>query len=152
MQVRALPKTDADIAPERLAHNTTLTEEQKIAEASRQFEAILLRQILSATQKPMVQSKYADNSTASQIYQDLVNNQLAQNISKTGAFGLAQTFNEQLTRSDAACRDKSAPASGASSHSPAFSSLHATIRHGAHPHSQQIKPPQGQPHPSSSPT
>jgi flagellar protein FlgJ len=88
----------ADIAPERLAGNTALTEQQKIAEASRQFEAILLRQILSATQKPVIPSKYADNSTAASIYRDMVTTQLADSISKSGSFGLAQTFEHQLTR------------------------------------------------------
>jgi flagellar protein FlgJ len=88
----------ADIAPERLAGNTALTEQQKIAEASRQFEAILLRQILSATQKPVIPSKYADNSTAASIYRDMVTTQLADSISKSGSFGLAKTFEQQLTR------------------------------------------------------
>jgi flagellar protein FlgJ len=151
MQIRPLPKTAADIDPERLAHNTTLTEDQKIAEASRQFEAILLRQILSATQKPVIQSKYADTSTASQIYQDLVNNQLAQTISKTGAFGLADTFEQQLTRPGAVSLEKSkAPAPG-SPQSSAFNSLHPIT--GAHikSHRHETEPPRGQ-QPFSSPT
>jgi peptidoglycan hydrolase FlgJ len=88
----------ADVAPERLANNPMLSEQEKIGEASRQFEAILLRQILSATQKTVIQSKYADNSTASEIYRDLVTNQLAETMSKSGAFGLAKTFEHQLTK------------------------------------------------------
>ena len=87
----------ADIPPERLAGNTTLTEQEKIAEASRQFEAILLRQILSETQKTVISSKYSDNSVASGIYRDMVTNQLAESISKSGSFGLAKTFERQLT-------------------------------------------------------
>jgi Rod binding domain-containing protein len=86
----------ADIAPERLAGNSRLTGEQKIAEASRQFEAMLLRQILSESQKPVIQSESSDNSTATGIYQDLITNTLADNISKSGAFGLARTFEQQL--------------------------------------------------------
>ena len=91
----------SDIAPEQLANNPLLSEQQKIGEASRQFEAILLRQILSATQKTVIQSKYADNSTASEIYRDLITNQMAETMSKSGAFGLAKTFEHQLTRPDA---------------------------------------------------
>jgi flagellar protein FlgJ len=103
MQITSLPKNiaAADIAPERLANNSALTEQQKIAEASRQFEAILLRQILAATQKPVIPSKFADNSTAAQIYRDMVTDQLADSVSKSGAFGLAKTFEQQLTRADA---------------------------------------------------
>ena len=102
MVVAPLPKTvaAADIAPERLANNSALTEQQKIHEASRQFEAILLRQILSASQKTVIQSRFADNSTASGIYRDMVTNQLADTLSKSGAFGLTQTFEHQLKRSE----------------------------------------------------
>ena len=87
----------ADLPPERLAGNSTLTEEQKIHEASRQFEAILLRQVLAESQKPVITSKYTDNSTSAGIYRDMVTNQMAESISKSGALGLAQTFEHQLT-------------------------------------------------------
>lgn len=111
----------SDIAPERLAGNTALTEQQKIAEASRQFEAILLRQILSATQKTVIPSKYVDNSTAADIYRDMITNQLADSISKSGAFGLAKTFEQQLTH----------PAHGSASHRPDAPSArqHAGFQH-----------------------
>jgi Rod binding domain-containing protein len=85
-----------DVAPESLAGNKSLSEHQKIAEASRQFEAMLLRQILSETQKPVIQSEFSDNSTAAGIYQDLATNQMADGMSKSGAFGFAQVFERQL--------------------------------------------------------
>lgn len=88
----------AELPAERLAGNTSLTEPEKIAEASRQFEAILLRQILEAAQKPVIQSKLQDDSTAGSIYRDLLTNQLADSISKSGSFGLAKTFQQQLDR------------------------------------------------------
>ena len=88
----------SDIAPEQLAGNSRLTEKQKIGEASRQFEAVLLRQILSESQKTVIPSEFSDNSTASGIYQDLITNTLADNISKSGALGLAKTFEHQLNR------------------------------------------------------
>jgi peptidoglycan hydrolase FlgJ len=86
----------SDIAPERLANNPALTEQQKIGEASRQFEAVLLRQILAATQKTVIPSKFTDNSTSADIYRDMITTQLADSISKSGSFGLAQTFEKQL--------------------------------------------------------
>ena len=88
----------SDIAPERLAKNSSLTEEQKIAEASRQFESILLKQILESSQKTVIKSKLSDDSTASSIYHDMVTTRLADSISKSGAFGLTQTFEQQLNR------------------------------------------------------
>ncbi len=90
------PIDATEIAPERLAGNPRLTEEQKIKEASRQFEAVLLRQILGEAQKTVISSSLTDNSTASGIYQDLITNTLADSISKSGAFGLAKIFERQL--------------------------------------------------------
>jgi Rod binding domain-containing protein len=88
----------ADVEPEEIARNSKLTEDQKIGEVTRQFEAILLRQILQSTQKNVIPSKYADNSTAAGIYHDMVTHQLADSISKSGTLGLAKMLQHQLTR------------------------------------------------------
>jgi len=100
MNIPALnPHIDAStIAPERLAKNSSLTEQQKIAEASRQFESILLKQILDSSQKTVIKSKLSEDSTASSIYHDMVSTRLADSMSKSGAFGLTQTFEKQLNR------------------------------------------------------
>ena len=100
MVVASLPThiPPAPVDPERLANNPALSEQQKIAEASRQFEAILLRQILAASQKTLIPSKFSDNSTAADIYRDMITNQLADTMSRSGGFGLAKTFEQQLTR------------------------------------------------------
>ena len=90
------PVDASRIAPERLSGSTVLTESQKIREASRQFEAILVKQILDASQKTVIKSSFTDDSTTSSIYQDMVTTQLADSISRSGAFGLAQTFDKQL--------------------------------------------------------
>jgi flagellar protein FlgJ len=143
MQITSLPKNvvAADIAPERLANNSALTEQQKIAEASRQFEAILLRQILSATQKPVIPSKFADNSTAAQIYRDMVTDQLADSMSKSGAFGLAKTFEQQLTRSDALTdKENSAGQKDAGSTPNTTGSYHLPNRSEAKPPGHRASP------------
>ena len=100
MNVTPLPSriVASDIAPEQLAGNTCLSQDQKIGEASRQFEAVLLRQILADSQKTVLPSEFSDNSTAAGIYQDLITNTLADNISKSGTFGLSRIFEQQLSR------------------------------------------------------
>jgi flagellar protein FlgJ len=82
---------------ESLAGNSSLTEDEKIGEASRQFEAILLRQYLAESQKPVIKSEFTDESTAAGIYQDFITNQMADTLSHAGGFGLAKTFESQLT-------------------------------------------------------
>jgi peptidoglycan hydrolase FlgJ len=88
----------ADMPLERLANNSTLTEQEKVGELGRQFEAVLLRQILSEAQKTVFKSKYSDESTTSQIYRDMTVQQLADSISRSGGLGLGQALSKDLTR------------------------------------------------------
>lgn len=87
----------SEIPLERLANNSQLSEQQKVAEVARQFEAVLLRQILENTQKPVISSAFTDNSTASGIYRGMVTAQLADSISKSGNLGLSKSLERQLT-------------------------------------------------------
>jgi flagellar protein FlgJ len=95
--ISASPVDTANIPVEDLVGNQHLSQNQKIAEASRQFEAIMLRQILSEAQKPVFTSEFTDNSTAAGIYQDLITNSLADSMSKSGTLGMAKIFEQQLT-------------------------------------------------------
>ncbi|MFM1770679.1 MAG: hypothetical protein RJA22_3208 [Verrucomicrobiota bacterium] len=105
MQIPALPlpsprtRIEASELPlERLAANEGVSEADKIGEMSRQFEAVLLRQILSAAHKTVIQSEYSDDSAVGGIYRDMVTEQLADAISRSGSFGLAQQLQRDLTR------------------------------------------------------
>ena len=99
MQISAIqPKIDAShLDLESLAGNKALTEDQKIGEASRQFEAVLLRQFLTESQKTVIKSEFTDDSTASGIYQDFITNQLADSLSRGGGIGVAKSFQRQLS-------------------------------------------------------
>lgn len=94
----SLSKPAPDVPIESLAANRQLSERQKIAVASQQFEALLLKQILAETQKPVIKSEFTDNSTAAGIYQDMISGQLANCLAKSDAIGLARTFERQLNR------------------------------------------------------
>jgi Rod binding domain-containing protein len=105
------PRIDLSSLPlERLAASTQASEREKIGEASRAFEALLLRQILQESQKPVFASKPAGNSTADGIYRDMVVSQLAENISQSGSVGLAQGLAGELQRQ---ARPAAAPAPAA---------------------------------------
>jgi Rod binding domain-containing protein len=83
---------------DHLAASTQIDEKTKIGEVSRAFEAVLLRQILQESQKPAFKSKLTGNTAADGIYHDIVVNQLAENISKSGGFGLAKHLTSELQR------------------------------------------------------
>src|SRR5262245_54673025 len=104
MNISALTPAAAslDAVPlERLANNPALSEAEKIKEASRQFEAIILRQILGQARKTVFHSKLNEESASAGIYQDMVTGQLADAISRSGSFGLARSLEVQLVPASA---------------------------------------------------
>jgi Rod binding domain-containing protein len=83
---------------EALASNTRIPEGQRLNEACRQFESVLLRQILAEGQKPTIPSKMNLNSNNSSIYHDMINAQMADQMSQNGGVGLARALSNQLGR------------------------------------------------------
>ena len=92
-----LPEIQADAIPlEKLAQSDRLSEPAKIREVSRQFEALLVRQILKETRKPVIESGLFGQSFSSDLYQDMINDKLAETISQSGAMGLAAQLERDL--------------------------------------------------------
>jgi Rod binding domain-containing protein len=91
----------ANLPLDRLASSTKVPEAEKVAQASRAFEAVLLRQILTECQKPAFPSKLVSNSSISGIYRDMIVNQMADSISKSGSLGLARSLAGELQRQTA---------------------------------------------------
>jgi Rod binding domain-containing protein len=81
---------------ESLAGNKNVSDADKVEEVARQFEAVLLRQILQDIRKSVLAPAEGD-PTATGIYSDMINNQLADSISRSGGFGLAKSVAAQLT-------------------------------------------------------
>ena len=107
--VQSNPKVKpADIPLEKLAASKSLNEAEKTHEAARQFEAVLLRQILTDAQKPAIQSRFNMTGVSNSIYQDMMVNQLADQISSAQTLGLSQQLEAQMTR-----QAKAAPANSA---------------------------------------
>src|SRR6266542_5869706 len=92
------PVRSGELPIEQLAANNSRSQAQKLAEVSRQFEAVLLRQILGQARKPVFHSKINQESSTTGIYQDMVTNQLADGISRSGSFGLARSLESQLVQ------------------------------------------------------
>lgn len=102
MEISSLQRASlnaADIPLERLANNASLSESDKIKEVSRQFEAVLLKQILSQSQKSGVSggALSSGGSSSNSIYQDMITEQMADRISRGGSFGFAQVIEKQLS-------------------------------------------------------
>jgi Rod binding domain-containing protein len=87
----------ADLPLDKLSANPHLSEQDKVAEVTRQFEALLLRQILQQVRKTTFASKFDSETATTAIYQDMINFQLADGISRAGTFGLASSLKTQLS-------------------------------------------------------
>ncbi len=85
----------ADLPLERLIANQNIPEREKLQAASRAFEAVLLRQILESAQKTVITSEFTKEKASSSVYRDLITNQLAESIAKSGQFGLARSLDQQ---------------------------------------------------------
>ena len=97
--LRAARAVDPSQLPlEQLAGNPHVSQPAKLEEICRQFEAVLLREILRHAQKTVIASAFTDDSAAASIYRDLVTEQLASSISRSGAFGLAHSLTTELSR------------------------------------------------------
>lgn len=88
----------SDLPLDKLAASSHISEADKVAEVSRQFEAILLRQILQEAQKSSFHSSLQSDSVANSIYNDMIIQQLADGISTAGTLGLAQSYQRQLAQ------------------------------------------------------
>ena len=96
MNIQALhPAVKASQLPlESLAGNPNISEADKVAEVSRQFEALLLRQILQEAHKN--ESSSGTGGLSSDIYSDMINQQIADSVSRSGSLGLAKSLQGEL--------------------------------------------------------
>lgn len=90
-------RVDASQIPiERLAANKAVGESAKAGEVARQFESVLLRQILESAHKTGVKGLFDDGSPGKDVYLDMMNYHLADAISRGGGLGLASALEAQL--------------------------------------------------------
>jgi peptidoglycan hydrolase FlgJ len=87
-----------EIPLDRLAGLSQLSETQKVAEVARQFESVLLRQMLAEARKGVLCEGLGEEAQGLGIYQDLINHTLADSISRSGMLGLARSLESELTR------------------------------------------------------
>jgi flagellar protein FlgJ len=88
----------ADLPIEQLAGNPNVSQRDKVDQACKQFEAVLLRQILGEARKTVISSGSEQDPTVNGIYNDMVTSHLADSISRAGTFGLAKSLESQLER------------------------------------------------------
>lgn len=89
MELSAISSAKAAVMPLDAAHPPASP--AKLGEASRQFEAILLRQFLGESMKPLL-----EGGPSGQVYGYLLTDSLADSLSKAGGLGLSSVIQAQL--------------------------------------------------------
>ena len=85
--------TDLD----RVAHDSNLTENQKVGELAKEFEAMLFKQVLKGMKQSVGGSGMFPSEGPHAIYGDMMIDTIAQSISHAGQIGFSRTFTDQLT-------------------------------------------------------
>jgi Rod binding domain-containing protein len=96
-----IPATAALKAPDAREVGSETLEAGQIKEMSRDFEALLLRQILQESRKSIIKGGLFEESSSADIYNDMVDFHLADSISRSSSLGLAGSLERELTRQNA---------------------------------------------------
>lgn len=100
MDIQALHRglRPSDLPLEQLAANPSLSETDKVGEATRQFEAIMVRKLLSEVRPGRQGGPDGATSVSADIYWDMVFERLADSISQSGALGLGKALEESFAQ------------------------------------------------------
>ena len=91
---------------QEMINHEQLSEEQKIAEASRQFEGILLRQFLKDALNPVVKGFLNEKGSSNDIYRYFLSDVLADSMSQDSVFGISSLLQMQLQNSQPKSEEK----------------------------------------------
>ena len=81
--------------------SSTAQDAKKIEDSAKQFEAMMIRQVLSDTFKPSPTAAKGQNMPGSDIYQSFMTDTVADSISKGGSLGISNLFQSKLLPGDA---------------------------------------------------
>lgn len=88
---RAAASTKADA--------TIIEEEKQLMKACQEFESIFTHMLLRSMRKSVPKTEFLHGGAGEDIFQDMLDEQIAAEASRTGQFGLAKIMFQQLSRS-----------------------------------------------------
>lgn len=76
----------------------TEEDQKKLKESAQEFETYFINQILQEMRKSMPKSELFDESSTSEIYEDMIYEDMAKEISKAGGLGMADMLYKQMEK------------------------------------------------------
>lgn len=89
----------SDKPPIQNPQSPEAVQEQKLRQLSRQFESMLVRQMVGAMRKTVVKQGLIPESNAERVYQSMLDMEHSQAISESNQLGLSEMVYRQLLRS-----------------------------------------------------
>ena len=89
--------SDAVNSRENTQNTNEIDKNSKLYEVSQEFEAIFIKQMLDVMRKTINKSGLMDGGMAEDIFEDMLYDKYALNMSKTADFGLADSIYRQLS-------------------------------------------------------
>ena len=83
----------------QLANQSQLSEENKLEAAAKEFEVMLVKQVVKSAQQPLTESgsTFFPTQGTGAIYGDMMIDTLSGSIGRAGQLGLARLFQQQLS-------------------------------------------------------
>ena len=81
-----------------MAHSRHVSEKQKVAAVSVQFESILVKQYLKQALEPMFKGIFDETGGASGMYRHMFTDALSESIAKGGGFGISTMLQMHLNK------------------------------------------------------
>ena len=81
-----------------MAHSKSISEKQRNAAVSQQFEAVLVKQFLKEALKPMFKGVFNEDGGAHRMYRHFFTDAISESIATGGGFGVSNILQQQLNR------------------------------------------------------
>ena len=81
-----------------MAHSKHVSEQQKTAAVSQQFESVLVKQFLKEALKPMFKGVFNEDGNAHRMYRHFFTDAISESIASGGGFGISTLLQQQLAQ------------------------------------------------------
>jgi Rod binding domain-containing protein len=88
----------AELTLEQVSTSSVISEQEKVAELARQFEGVMVKQMLREARQPMLDAAPEGGTSETRAYDEMVTDKMAEAITRGGGFGVASSLQAQLLR------------------------------------------------------
>lgn len=89
-----------------MAHSKSISEKQRNAAVSQQFEAVLVKQFLKEALKPMFKGVFNEDGGAHRMYRHFFTDAISESVAQGGGFGVSNILQQQLNQNINPSSDK----------------------------------------------